>query len=191
MHYWTSCWFFPCLVSSLKIGILLVGLAADCHHLWRLVLRPCISSGCILCWWVCKRLILVAAVAVFMVLSSQVPLYWICLNAGLHKWNYLGRLKMIISYHPKMSSRCVFWVSLGSWQFLAFMCPGHRAKGLHPPTGPDPKICPRRIFGTYDDHDYSWWVLLMYFTLDNHKVPCHVFTANRAIVSSQLTVNLF
>ncbi|KAH9533048.1 hypothetical protein CY35_18G030200 [Sphagnum magellanicum] len=41
-------------------------------------------------------------------------------------------------------------------QFLAFMCPGHRAKGLHPPTGPDPKICPRRIFGTYDDHDYSW-----------------------------------
>ncbi|BFI29582.1 hypothetical protein AXG93_3242s1330 [Marchantia polymorpha subsp. ruderalis] len=41
-------------------------------------------------------------------------------------------------------------------QFLAYMCPGHRAKGLHPPTGTDPTICPRPIFGTYDDHDYSW-----------------------------------
>ncbi|KAL3684029.1 hypothetical protein R1sor_002051 [Riccia sorocarpa] len=41
-------------------------------------------------------------------------------------------------------------------QFLSFMCPGHRAKGLHPPTGTDPSVCPRPIFGTYDDHDFSW-----------------------------------
>lgn len=41
-------------------------------------------------------------------------------------------------------------------QFLAFMCPGHRSKGLHPPTGSDPAICPRQILGTYDDHDYGW-----------------------------------
>ncbi|MCO5609407.1 hypothetical protein L7F22_063633 [Adiantum nelumboides] len=41
-------------------------------------------------------------------------------------------------------------------QFLAFMCPGHRTKGLHPPTGSDPSVCPRQIFGTYDDHDYGW-----------------------------------
>ncbi|CAM6118223.1 unnamed protein product [Calypogeia fissa] len=49
-------------------------------------------------------------------------------------------------------------------QFLAFMCPDHRAKGLFPPTGPDPSICPRRIFGTYDDHDYSW-------TNGNYRLP--------------------
>lgn len=41
-------------------------------------------------------------------------------------------------------------------QFLAFMCPGHRAKGLHPPTGSDPSVCSRQIFGTYDGHDYGW-----------------------------------
>ena len=37
------------------------------------------------------------------------------------------------------------------------MCPGHRSKGLHPPTGSDPAICPRQILGTYDDHDYGWY----------------------------------
>ncbi|XP_024536570.1 uncharacterized protein LOC112348404 [Selaginella moellendorffii] len=41
-------------------------------------------------------------------------------------------------------------------QFLAFMCPGHREKGLFPPPGADPAVCPKRIFGTYSDHDYGW-----------------------------------
>eukprot|EP00249_Psilotum_nudum_P012012 c23529_g1_i1 orf=105-1763(+) len=41
-------------------------------------------------------------------------------------------------------------------QLLAYMCPGHRSKGLHPPIGPDRSVCPRQIFGTYDDHDYGW-----------------------------------
>lgn len=41
-------------------------------------------------------------------------------------------------------------------KFLEFMCPGHREKQVHPPRGPDPSSCPRRIFGTYDDHDYGW-----------------------------------
>ncbi|KAJ7525401.1 hypothetical protein O6H91_17G049000 [Diphasiastrum complanatum] len=41
-------------------------------------------------------------------------------------------------------------------QFLAYMCPEHRAKGLHPPIGSDLSVCPKSIYGTYDDHDYGW-----------------------------------
>jgi hypothetical protein len=48
-------------------------------------------------------------------------------------------------------------------QFLAFMCPGHRAKGLHPPTGSDLSICPRQILGTYDGHDYGWYYTMYHF----------------------------
>eukprot|EP00232_Nephroselmis_pyriformis_P014858 CAMPEP_0182875012 /NCGR_PEP_ID=MMETSP0034_2-20130328/13283_1 /TAXON_ID=156128 /ORGANISM="Nephroselmis pyriformis, Strain CCMP717" /LENGTH=575 /DNA_ID=CAMNT_0025007745 /DNA_START=19 /DNA_END=1742 /DNA_ORIENTATION=+ len=40
--------------------------------------------------------------------------------------------------------------------FLEFMCPGHVARGLFPPPGGDPAVCPRAILGTYDDHDYGW-----------------------------------
>lgn len=41
-------------------------------------------------------------------------------------------------------------------QFLAFMCPGYAASGVFPPLGTDPAMCPRPIFGIYDDHDSGW-----------------------------------
>lgn len=41
-------------------------------------------------------------------------------------------------------------------QFLAFMCPGYQNSGVFPPLGTDPSMCPRPIFGTYDDHDSGW-----------------------------------
>ncbi|GFR47159.1 hypothetical protein Agub_g8850 [Astrephomene gubernaculifera] len=58
--------------------------------------------------------------------------------------------------------------------FLDFMCPPSSsgaveattatgseggfgaAPGRFPPTGTDPSVCPRPIFGVYDDHDYGW-----------------------------------
>ena len=41
-------------------------------------------------------------------------------------------------------------------QFLEYMCPGQREKEAAPPLGMDPRVCPRKIMGTYDDHDYGW-----------------------------------
>jgi hypothetical protein len=41
-------------------------------------------------------------------------------------------------------------------QFLSFMCPGYQSSGVFPPLGTDPAMCPRPIFGTYDDHDSGW-----------------------------------
>lgn len=41
-------------------------------------------------------------------------------------------------------------------QFLSFMCPGYQQTGVFPPLGTNPGMCPRPIFGTYDDHDSGW-----------------------------------
>lgn len=41
-------------------------------------------------------------------------------------------------------------------QFLSFMCPGYQKTGMFPPLGTNPAMCPRPIFGTYDDHDSGW-----------------------------------
>jgi len=40
--------------------------------------------------------------------------------------------------------------------FLEYMCPNYADHGVFPPIGPDPSICPRMIFGTWDDHDFVW-----------------------------------
>lgn len=40
--------------------------------------------------------------------------------------------------------------------FLESMCPNYEDHGIFPPTGPDPSICPRMIFGVWDDHDFDW-----------------------------------
>eukprot|EP00879_Flechtneria_rotunda_P012305 GHRR01012852.1.p1 GENE.GHRR01012852.1~~GHRR01012852.1.p1 ORF type:complete len:325 (+),score=82.73 GHRR01012852.1:519-1493(+) len=40
--------------------------------------------------------------------------------------------------------------------FLSYMCPGHQNTGVFPPIGIDPVMCPRPIFGVYDDHDSGW-----------------------------------
>lgn len=76
-----------------------------------------------------------------------------CSSSWLHQPNH-----SCMAGNPKFaSSRMEVQLSNPDYaQFLAFMCPGHRAKGLHPPTGSDPSVCTRQIFGTYDDHDYGW-----------------------------------
>ncbi|WIA30967.1 hypothetical protein OEZ86_001015 [Tetradesmus obliquus] len=54
-------------------------------------------------------------------------------------------------------TRMLHQLSIPEYQaFLAFMCPGYQASGLFPPLGSDPSMCPRPIFGTYDDHDFGW-----------------------------------
>ncbi|KXZ56257.1 hypothetical protein GPECTOR_1g224 [Gonium pectorale] len=45
--------------------------------------------------------------------------------------------------------------------FLDYMCPPGpgglgAALGRFPPIGTDPAVCPRPIFGVYDDHDFGW-----------------------------------
>eukprot|EP00892_Ulva_mutabilis_P008009 jgi/Ulvmu1/5580/UM023_0117.1 len=47
--------------------------------------------------------------------------------------------------------------SRGYAQFLEFMCPMHTSRtAAFPPQGSDRTICPRPIFGVYDDHDSGW-----------------------------------
>ena len=36
------------------------------------------------------------------------------------------------------------------------MCPSHLRTGSYPPPGADPAVCPKPIYGVYDDHDFSW-----------------------------------
>jgi len=76
-----------------------------------------------------------------------------CSSTWLHQSNY----SCMAGNLDYASSRMEVQLSNPDYaQFLAFMCPGHRAKGLHPPTGSDPSVCSRQILGTYDDHDYGW-----------------------------------
>lgn len=47
--------------------------------------------------------------------------------------------------------------SRGYEQFLEFMCPMHTSlTPTFPPPGSDQTLCPRPIFGVYDDHDFGW-----------------------------------
>ncbi|KAI5079699.1 hypothetical protein GOP47_0005178 [Adiantum capillus-veneris] len=76
-----------------------------------------------------------------------------CSSSWLHQPNY----SCMAGNSEFASSRMEVQLSNPDYaQFLAFMCPGHRAKRLHPPTGSDPSVCQRQIFGTYDDQDYGW-----------------------------------
>lgn len=44
------------------------------------------------------------------------------------------------------------------------MCPQARRTGIFPPIGQDPNICPKQIFGVYDDHDFG-------VNNMNHRLP--------------------
>lgn len=41
-------------------------------------------------------------------------------------------------------------------RFLEYMCPNSLEQGYFPPPGHNSEICPKPIFGIYDDHDFGW-----------------------------------
>jgi hypothetical protein len=83
----------------------------------------------------------------------------ICQHMFVYMWG--GRCGC--HWQPKQlhdtAAACLWSLQLGIReykQFLSFMCPGYQKTGVFPPWGTDPAMCPRPIFGMYDDHDSGW-----------------------------------
>jgi hypothetical protein len=76
--------------------------------------------------------------------------------AGLLGLRHLGCCSVAEGALCPTSAACLQLGIREYQQFLSFMCPGYQKTGVFPPLGTDPAMCPRPIFGTYDDHDSGW-----------------------------------